>query len=156
MFYVPVAQLDRVSDSDSEGRAFESHRAYQKKRLVTTSRFFNEINPDGFVKCTLCVKYRFAIRNACGREKIYFISQKAYAFYFTICKANYFTSAKLIFHLKTDSLRCRFLLCFLIVISKLYGFHIFLNKVLFFCRNKLFHCFCNIFIRNNTCLFLSH
>ena len=25
----PVAQLDRVSDSDSEGRAFESHRAYQ-------------------------------------------------------------------------------------------------------------------------------
>ena len=24
----PVAQLDRVSDSDSEGRAFESHRAY--------------------------------------------------------------------------------------------------------------------------------
>lgn len=27
-FYVPVAQLDRVSDSDSEGRAFESHRAY--------------------------------------------------------------------------------------------------------------------------------
>ena len=40
MFYVPVAQLDRVSDSDSEGRAFESHRAYQKKRLVTTSRFF--------------------------------------------------------------------------------------------------------------------
>lgn len=26
--HVPVAQLDRVSDSDSEGRAFESHRAY--------------------------------------------------------------------------------------------------------------------------------
>ena len=26
--YMPVAQLDRVSDSDSEGRAFESHRAY--------------------------------------------------------------------------------------------------------------------------------
>lgn len=24
----PVAQLDRVSDSDSEGRAFESHQAY--------------------------------------------------------------------------------------------------------------------------------
>ena len=31
--YAPVAQLDRVSDSDSEGRAFESHRAYQKKTL---------------------------------------------------------------------------------------------------------------------------
>ena len=28
--YAPVAQLDRVSDSDSEGHAFESHRAYQK------------------------------------------------------------------------------------------------------------------------------
>ena len=26
--YAPVAQLDRASDSDSEGRAFESHRAY--------------------------------------------------------------------------------------------------------------------------------
>ena len=25
---MPVAQLDRVSDSDSEGRAFESHQAY--------------------------------------------------------------------------------------------------------------------------------
>ena len=31
--YAPVAQLDRVSDSDSEGRAFESHRAYQKPPL---------------------------------------------------------------------------------------------------------------------------
>ena len=30
--YVPVAQLDRVSDSDSEGRAFESHRVYQKAK----------------------------------------------------------------------------------------------------------------------------
>ena len=28
--YVPVAQLDRASDSDSEGRKFESCRAYQK------------------------------------------------------------------------------------------------------------------------------
>ena len=28
MIYAPVAQLDRVSDSDSEGRAFESHQAY--------------------------------------------------------------------------------------------------------------------------------
>ena len=28
--YAPVAQLDRVSDSDSEGRKFESCRAYQK------------------------------------------------------------------------------------------------------------------------------
>ena len=30
--YAPVAQLDRVSDSDSEGRAFESHQAYQRRR----------------------------------------------------------------------------------------------------------------------------
>ncbi len=29
MIYAPVAQLDRVSDSDSEGRAFESHQAHQ-------------------------------------------------------------------------------------------------------------------------------
>ena len=27
--FAPVAQLDRVSDSDSEGRWFESSRAYQ-------------------------------------------------------------------------------------------------------------------------------
>lgn len=31
---MPVAQLDRVSDSDSEGRAFESHRAYQKSCIL--------------------------------------------------------------------------------------------------------------------------
>ena len=29
--YASVAQLDRASDSDSEGRAFESRRAYQAK-----------------------------------------------------------------------------------------------------------------------------
>ena len=28
--YAPVAQLDRVLDSDSKGRWFESSRAYQK------------------------------------------------------------------------------------------------------------------------------
>ena len=31
--YVPVAQLDRVSDSDSEGRRFESCRAYQNQAV---------------------------------------------------------------------------------------------------------------------------
>ncbi len=31
LLFVPVAQLDRVSDSDSEGRAFESHQAYTRK-----------------------------------------------------------------------------------------------------------------------------
>ena len=34
--HAPVAQLDRVSDSDSEGHAFESHRAYQAKRPETS------------------------------------------------------------------------------------------------------------------------
>ena len=32
--YAPVAQLDRVSDSDSEGRAFESRRAHHGKSLA--------------------------------------------------------------------------------------------------------------------------
>ncbi len=32
-FYPPVAQLDRVSDSDSGGQGFESLRAGQKKQL---------------------------------------------------------------------------------------------------------------------------
>ena len=37
----PVAQLDRVSDSDSEGRAFESHQAYQ---IHTAAKlYFNTI-----------------------------------------------------------------------------------------------------------------
>ena len=35
--YAPVAQLDRVSDSDSEGRAFESRRAYQRRARRTLS-----------------------------------------------------------------------------------------------------------------------
>lgn len=30
--YAPVAQLDRALDSDSKGRAFESHRAYHGSR----------------------------------------------------------------------------------------------------------------------------
>ena len=36
--YAPVAQLDRVSDSDSEGRAFESHQAYQSRASARKSR----------------------------------------------------------------------------------------------------------------------
>lgn len=32
----PVAQLDRVSDSDSEGRKFESCRVYQSNRPPQT------------------------------------------------------------------------------------------------------------------------
>ena len=34
LIFAPVAQLDRVSDSDSEGRAFESHQAYQKETTI--------------------------------------------------------------------------------------------------------------------------
>ena len=33
ILYAPVAQLDRVTDSDSVGRWFESSRAYQKGAL---------------------------------------------------------------------------------------------------------------------------
>ena len=38
--YVPVAQLDRASDSDSEGRWFESSRAYQKTADSVESAVF--------------------------------------------------------------------------------------------------------------------
>lgn len=34
--YAPVAQLDRVSDSDSEGGGFESHRADQTNTLYAS------------------------------------------------------------------------------------------------------------------------
>ena len=37
--YAPVAQLDRVSDSDSEGRAFESHQAYHVGAKFALLRF---------------------------------------------------------------------------------------------------------------------
>ncbi len=45
LLYAPVAQLDRVSDSDSEGRAFESHRAYQKKTTSFGLSFFHFYSP---------------------------------------------------------------------------------------------------------------
>ena len=41
-----VAQLDRVSDSDSEGRKFESCQPYHEKSTLRRA-FFNEINPFG-------------------------------------------------------------------------------------------------------------
>ena len=37
---MPVAQLDRASDSDSEGRGFESRRAYQKNNSGTKCRCY--------------------------------------------------------------------------------------------------------------------
>ena len=39
--YAPVAQLDRVSDSDSEGRWFESSRAYQVKSYISAGKDWN-------------------------------------------------------------------------------------------------------------------
>ena len=38
--YAPVAQLDRVTDSDSVGRWFESSRAYQKPSQTYRLRRF--------------------------------------------------------------------------------------------------------------------
>ena len=55
--YVPVAQLDRVSDSDSEGRRFESCRAYhvaadsallQNSRFEKTAVFSSELHRCSF------------------------------------------------------------------------------------------------------------
>ena len=39
------------------------------------------------------------VKYALRRVRIYFISQKALAFYFTISARNYFTSTELIFHI---------------------------------------------------------
>ncbi len=47
--YPPLAQLDRVSDSDSEGHRFESCRAGQKIRLVLTSRIFLSIAKQWYI-----------------------------------------------------------------------------------------------------------
>ena len=40
IIYAPVAQLDRASDSDSEGRRFKSSRACQLSHRRTFERFF--------------------------------------------------------------------------------------------------------------------
>ena len=59
--YVPVAQLDRVSDSDSEGRRFESCRAYQKG-LPERVGFF------GICKVLICdLQARSALRRQSRR-----------------------------------------------------------------------------------------
>ncbi len=38
-FNAPVAQLDRASDSDSEGRWFDSSRAYQKNTICLKDKW---------------------------------------------------------------------------------------------------------------------
>ena len=40
LFYLPVAQLDSASDSDSEGQRFESARVGQKNNEAIASLFF--------------------------------------------------------------------------------------------------------------------
>ena len=51
--YLPVAQLDSASDSDSEGRRFESFRAGQEK-ATKFCRFFSYIRLRRVI-CTSCV-----------------------------------------------------------------------------------------------------
>ena len=46
--YAPVAQLDSASDSDSEGRWFESSRAYQQKALEKGSALCFNLGKGGF------------------------------------------------------------------------------------------------------------
>ena len=38
--FVPVAQLDRATDSDSVGHAFKSHQAHQNRYRTVDSGFF--------------------------------------------------------------------------------------------------------------------
>ncbi len=59
----------------------------RKKHLQFASAFFNEINP--FRICEMCFAREIF---ASQMLKVYFISQKAIAFYFTISARNYFTS----------------------------------------------------------------
>lgn len=45
--YAPVAQLDRVSDYESEGREFESLPARQIKRIPIRVYFVRKLHPNG-------------------------------------------------------------------------------------------------------------
>ena len=54
--YLPVAQLDSASDSDSEGRRFESFRVGQEK----------DPTPVGSFSC-LCVRMRTFVEAPCNR-----------------------------------------------------------------------------------------
>ena len=75
--YVPVAQLDRVSDSDSEGRAFESHRAYQKKASTLSVLFLTKAvlrrNKFALQMKSLCGESLFRkVKYALHSEMIYY------------------------------------------------------------------------------------
>ena len=59
--HAPVAQLDRVSDSDSEGHRFESCRAYHPSHIRTTGCASIKAigSSDGFY-CTFTQRERIA------------------------------------------------------------------------------------------------
>ena len=64
--YAPVAQLDRASDSDSEGRAFEPHRAYQSRHGFHGGIFLRQSNkqqnrPEPLPSQTLFIYYRMVV-----------------------------------------------------------------------------------------------
>ena len=44
---MPVAQLDRVSDSDSDGRRFESCQAHHRKSVLTDAFSAKSVLTDG-------------------------------------------------------------------------------------------------------------
>ena len=92
-----------LKTSDSERNlGFESLTLRQKKTyalIQSIGLFQRNKSLAGFVKYASRVKYCFAMRNACGREWIYFISLDATASNFTIHEVNYFTFAvRQIFH----------------------------------------------------------
>ena len=80
---MPVAQLDRASDSDSEGRWFESSRAYQNVLMKDAAqktprksavfsyiyRHFSiqKVRKTGFFKKSVFLRDRRHFRDAAGR-----------------------------------------------------------------------------------------
>ena len=70
MRYAAVAQLDRVPDSDSGGRGFESRQPYHKKRIFCLPKdaFFERCVPSSRnVMHTSCVMYPSDVMFAFGK-----------------------------------------------------------------------------------------
>ena len=63
--YAPVAQLDRVTDSDSVGRWFESSRAYHEKSCSRMSTFVK-----GKCPISVSVKYKRTLQRRAPSAKI--------------------------------------------------------------------------------------
>ena len=76
--YAPIAQLDRASDSDSEGRAFESHWACHEKSVLKFSvRFFQRYKfLTEFAICTSYARYLRCDMLPYGNEIKEFISYR--------------------------------------------------------------------------------